>query len=38
MYNKHEIQWDQAAGWSLWTPSPKSTLEDFFLNQDMVGL
>ena len=24
MYNKHEIQWDQAASWSLWTPSPKT--------------
>ena len=23
MYNKHEIQWDQAASWSLWTPSPR---------------
>ena len=22
MYNKHEIQWDQAASWSLWTPPP----------------
>ena len=24
MYNKHEIQWDQAASWSLWTPSPNT--------------
>ena len=23
MHNKHEIQRDQAASWSLWTPSPK---------------
>ena len=26
MYNKHEIQWDQAASWSLWTPSPKVSI------------
>ena len=35
MYNKHEIQWDQAASWSLWTPSPIN--DDFLEDGECYG-